>query len=418
MADPPSGDRPQYKVYRAGSDAPPRETPPPSGEAPPQQQPQQPAQPPQQPQPQQPAQQPQPQQQPAAPQYRTYKSRRTVKDRLFPAGVPGRGRKQRDDQPRPQTLRPPRSRAALAKRIALIVLGLAASWVLLSVVLFFVSAQTQDGVSEKTDEALAPGGSLFTGSTILVLGSDARPKGSKEPGAGGASRSDSIMLLRVGLGSVRKLSIPRDAVADIPGHGQGKINSAYALGGAPLAIETIEGYLGNDLKINHLIEVNFENVPEFIDALGGIDVKLKKCVRSPPFGEYGTAGGRKPLRFKRGENHLSGHEALGFSRIRKNSCDPREDDRDRAARQQMVVSGIRSQATSPSAFFRLPWIAWDAPRTVKSDMKGIGLSALFADLLTGGGGKTNVLQPDTLEPFIVSEAERRAEVRKLLGKSD
>jgi LCP family protein required for cell wall assembly len=300
----------------------------------------------------------------------------------------------------------------------MIALGLAASWILLSVVLFFVSAQSQEGVSQKTEDALSPGGSLFTGSTILVLGSDARPRDSKEPGAGGASRSDSIMLLRVGLGSVRKLSIPRDAVAEIPGHGQGKINSAYALGGAPLAIETIEGFLGNDLKINHLIEVNFENFPAFIDALGGIDVKLKKCVRSPPFGEYGTEGGRKPLRFKRGENHLSGHEALGFSRIRKNSCDPNEDDRDRAARQQMVVSGIRSQATSPSTFFRMPWVAWDAPRTVVSDMKGIGLSALFADLLTGGGGKTNVLQPDTLEPFIVSEAERRSEVRKLLGKSD
>jgi LCP family protein required for cell wall assembly len=249
-----------------------------------------------------------------------------------------------------------------------------------------------------------------------VLGSDARPEGSKEPGAGGPSRSDSIMLLRVGLGTVRKLSIPRDAVAEIPGHGQGKINSAYALGGPALTIETVEDYLGNDLKINHLIEVDFENFPNFIDALGGIDVTLKKCVRSPPFGEYGTAGGRKRLSFKKGENHLSGHEALGFSRIRKNSCDPNEDDRDRAARQQMVVSGIRSQATSPSTFFRLPWVAWDAPRTVKSDMKGIGLSALFADLMTGGGGKTNVLEPDTLEPLIVSEAERRTEVRKLLGK--
>jgi hypothetical protein len=49
-------------------------------------------------------------------------------------------------------------------------------------------------------------------------------------------------------------------------------------------------------------------------------------------------------------------------------------------------------------------------------MKGIGLSALFLDLLTGGGGKTNVLEPDTLEPLIVSEAERRTEVRKLLGR--
>src|SRR5687768_18319892 len=110
MADPPSGDRPQYNVYKAGSDAPPRGTPPPPpGQAPQQPQPEQPRQPDEgaQQQQQQPPQQPS--QAPAgAPQYRTYKSRRTLKDRLFPAGLPGRGRKRGDDQPRPQTLKPPR----------------------------------------------------------------------------------------------------------------------------------------------------------------------------------------------------------------------------------------------------------------------------------------------------------------------
>jgi LCP family protein required for cell wall assembly len=394
MSDPPSGDRPQYKVYRAGSDAPPREDAPPPGAAP-----------------EEPRQQPD-----GPPQYRTYKSRSRLSDRLFPGGLKLPRRRGDDREERPPSLRPPRSRIAIAKRVGKIAFAAAGAWVLIAIVLFFVSAQTQEGVSPETERALAPGGSLFTGSTILVLGSDARPKGSKEPGAGGPSRSDSIMLMRVGLGTVRKLSIPRDAVADIPGHGAGKINSAYALGGPPLAIKTIEGYLGNGLRINHIIEVNFENFPAFIDSLGGVDITLKKCVRSPPFGEFGTPGGRKRLAFKKGDNHLTGQEALGFSRIRKNSCDPREDDRDRAARQQQVVSAIRSQALSPSTFFRMPWVAWDAPRTVRTDMKGVGLSALFADLVTGGGGKTNVLRPDTLEPFVVSEAERRTQVRRLLGK--
>ena len=227
-----------------------------------------------------------------------------------------------------------------------------------------------------------------------MLGSDARPKGSKEPGAGGA---EPVGLDPAAAGRARQRAASCRSRAtrrrEIPGHGIGKINSAYALGGAPLAIETVEGYLGNGLQINHLIEVNFENFPDFIDALGGIDVKLKKCVRSPPFGEYGTEGGRKALRFSKGENHLSGHQALGFSRIRKNSCDPNEDDRDRAARQQQVAVRHPQQATSPRTFFRLPWVAWDAPRTVRSDMAGFGLSALFLDLMTGGSGKTHVLEP-------------------------
>jgi LCP family protein required for cell wall assembly len=249
-----------------------------------------------------------------------------------------------------------------------------------------------------------------------VLGSDARPKGSKEPGAGGPSRSDSIMLLHVGVGSVRKLSIPRDAQAQIPGHGTDKINAAFAYGGAPLTIKTIEGYLGNGLKINHVIQIDFQHFPDFIDSLGGVDVTLKKCVRSAPFGEFGTKGGRPRLSFKKGDNHLTGHEALGFSRIRKNLCDPREDDRDRAARQQLVMSSLRGKILSPRTFFHLPWVAWDAPRTVRSDLAGPGMSALAIDLATGGSGKPNVLQPDTLDPFIVSESERRNQVRRLLGK--
>lgn len=399
MADPPSGDRPQYNVYKAGSDAPPRDAAPPPG-----------ATPPRKPSGQQPGSEGPP------PEYRTYRSRKRLRDRLLPgSGLPGRG-KRAGEPGRPKAIGAPRSRARTVKRILLTLVGLSAAWVLLSLVVFFISAGSQDGVSDRTERALSGRGSILTGSTILVLGSDARPKGSKEPGAGGASRSDSILLLRVGLGSVRRLSIPRDAQAEIPGHGVGKINSAYALGGAPLAIETVEGYLGNDLRINHLIEVSFENFPNFIDSLGGVDVKLKKCVRAAPFGEFGTPGGRPRLSFKKGKHHLTGQQALGFARIRKNLCAPREDDRDRAARQQLVMSGIRGRLLSPRTFVRLPWIAWDAPRTVRSDLQGFGMSALAVDIATGGSGKTNVLRPDTLEPFIVSEAERRTQVRRLLGK--
>ena len=87
-------------------------------------------------------------------------------------------------------------------------------------------------------------------------------EGHAEPGAqtiGAPSRSDSIMLLRIGGGTAARLSIPRDTVVDIPGHGRDKINAAYAFGGAALAIRTVEQYLGID--VNHLIEVNFDELP-------------------------------------------------------------------------------------------------------------------------------------------------------------
>ena len=104
-----------------------------------------------------------------------------------------------------------------------------------------------------------------------MLGSDARSGDLAEPGSGGPSRSDSIMLLRIGGGANASLSIPRDTVVDIPGHGTNKINAAYAFGGPALATQTVKQFLG--VEINHVVEVSFENFPELIDALGGVTYK-------------------------------------------------------------------------------------------------------------------------------------------------
>ena len=229
---------------------------------------------------------------PEPPQYNVYRSRKRLRDRLRPPGsdtgslLGGFRRRRRGERPGagdPYGLGA--KRRPLGRRILKWVLLAVLGWLLLSVIVFFVSAQTKPGVSRDTEQALNNSGSLLTGSNVLVLGSDARPKGSKEPGANqGPSRADWIMLLRVGFGSVRKLSILRDTQVEIPGHGSGKINSAYAFGGPPLMIETVEGFLGNGLEINDVIEVSLEVSPELIDSLGGVDVKLKRCVRTTPFG--------------------------------------------------------------------------------------------------------------------------------------
>jgi LCP family protein required for cell wall assembly len=292
----------------------------------------------------------------------------------------------------------------------------AALWLLFSFAVFMISAQTQDGVSNRTEDALSGGGSLITGSTILVLGSDQRPKGTKEPGAAGApSRADSIMLLHVGVASVRKLSILRDSFANIPGSGPQRINAAYAIGGAALTIETVEEFMGNGVEINHVIEVDFSNFPELIDALGGVDVELDNCLKSDRFGD-------KRVVLSKGKHHLTGREALRFARVRKNRCAPNEDDRQRAARQQQVLKGMRDRLVHPrnwpSSFIRAPWIAWEAPRALRTDMRGPGLLGLFTDLLTGGSGETSVLKPDGVNgdgSLRIERSTRAAAARRLLG---
>jgi LCP family protein required for cell wall assembly len=354
------------------------------------------------------------------PEYKVYRSRKRLSDRFGPIATnpieafrKRRGKSKGPVMPGEKPAKPTWRRVLKWVAIAIV------AWILVAIISFFISAQTSPGVSQKTKDALSPGGAVLTGSNVLVLGSDQRPKGSKEPGAStsGPSRSDSIMLLHVGFGSVRKLSILRDTQMEIPGHGTGRVNAAYALGGAPLTIKTLENYFGEDLRINHIIEVNFTNFPELIDALGGVSITLKKCVSSNSFGG-------KRVRLRAGDHHLNGEQALRFARVRKNRCSPNEDDRARAARQQQVLASMRSKIVSPlnwpSSFVRGPFIAWQAPRAIRSDMHGPGLAALFTDLLTGGTGKTSVLKPDVAQPFNsdgsvnVTEAERSDALDKLL----
>jgi LCP family protein required for cell wall assembly len=345
---------------------------------------------------------------PGPPEYKVYRSRRKPLARGGDLDALRRrlSRNRDGDESRAPRDRPPITPGRVLKWVALAIAG----WLLLSLVLFMISAQTQDGVSPATERALSSKGSLFTGSNILVLGSDVRTGESIDESQAGPGRSDTIMLVHAAFGSVRKLSIPRDVEVDVPGHGINKINAAYAFGGPALTIETVESFLGNDLEVNHVVEVNFKNFPEFIDSLGGVTVNNKTRVCSPPFDNFW-----KGLHFKKGEIELNGERALGYARVRKNNCAPAEDDRARAARQQQVLSAIGSQVKSPSTFFRLPWVSWHAPRTLRSDLNGFQLMGLFADMATGSSDKTEVLEATCCRGtnLFVSDGAKADAVRKL-----
>lgn len=293
---------------------------------------------------------------------------------------------------RRRTREPRRRRRLSAGRVlGYLAIGVAA-WLLISLVVFLISAQVQSAqVSDAADARLGGGGYPLTSpNTILVLGSDARTRKNAEPGAntiGQTSRSDSIMLLRVGGGANSQLSILRDTVVDIPGHGRNKVNAAYAFGGPELAVETVEQYLG--IEINHLLEVNFENFPDLIDSLGGISY-TGNCVISKING--GLRNGGYTLRLKAGTNELSGEEALALARTRKNDCRPQETDQARAIRQQKIINAIKSKVISFETFVRLPWVAWAAPKAMRSDMSGPTLLGFVGAELIGGGAKKYLLE--------------------------
>jgi LCP family protein required for cell wall assembly len=325
-----------------------------------------------------------------------------------PRGTRGpRGPGTGEDTPRPgwrERLTP--------KRIVLYLVAAVLTWLALSLLLFLISAhfeRTEPPSDVKS--VLKPAGfPLTSANNILVLGSDRRPKGSKEPGANtsGPSRSDTIMLIRTGGGHSDRLSIPRDTVVEIPGHGPQKINAAYAFGGPALSIRVVEGLL--NIPINHLVEVNFENFPQLIDAMGGVDY-TGGCIVSE------ISGG-----LSKGTHRLNGKQALALARTRENRCKPNESDLQRAEHQQALFQDMKSRLLSFSSFVRAPLIAWNAPPAIVSDMSGPTLLGLFGALGIGGTPPTRILKPsgtvalpDGEVGLSVSEAERRAAAARFLA---
>ncbi len=304
------------------------------------------------------------------------------------------------------------------KRAILAVLALIAGWLLLSLVLFLLSSHFERtappaDVASVLDPAGYP---LTSANNILVLGSDRRQKNSKEPGAEttGPGRSDTIMLIRTGGGHAARLSIPRDTVVEIPGHGLQKINAAHEFGGPAESISVIKNWLG--IPINHVVEVNFENFPALIDAMGGVNY-TGGCVISRLDGGFSQGG--YTLRLPAGTHHLDGKQALALARTRENLCAPDETDIQREEHQQALFNDMKSALLSPSSFLRLPLIAWNAPPAIISDMSGPTLLGMFAALAISGTPPTHVLKPsgtitlpDGEQGLTVSKSEKRAAVAR------
>jgi LCP family protein required for cell wall assembly len=207
---------------------------------------------------------------------------------------------------------------------------------------------------------LAPdSGLLYTTPTnILLLGTD-HASGN---GRAADQHSDSMTLLRTEPGRHRLVyvSIPRDLLTSIPGQGvDEKINSAMQIGGAPLAIRTVDGLLGKLLKINHVVIVDFSQFEKLIDAIGGITVNVPENILSDrfdcPYASPARCQQWQGWRFHKGPTHMNGHQALIFSRVRVNRLDSSWTDFARQHDQQLVEQATLAKLASPSLFFKLPF---------------------------------------------------------------
>ena len=190
-----------------------------------------------------------------------------------------------------------------------------------------------------------------SGTTWLLVGSDSRqdlsPEQQAELSTGGDvgnGRTDTILLVHVpGLGSdlpTTMVSLPRDSYVSIPGHGEDKINAAFALGGAPLLAQTVEQATG--LRLDHYAEIGFDGFAAMVDAVGGVTMCPPEPISDPLAGIDLPAGCQE----------LDGRNALGYIRTR---ATPRAD-LDRMVNQRQFMETLMHRAASPSVLLNpLHW---------------------------------------------------------------
>ncbi len=206
------------------------------------------------------------------------------------------------------------------------------------------------------------------GTTYLVVGSDAR--------AGLAGRrTDTIMLLHTGSGPNVLMSIPRDSLVEVPGHGVTKINAAFAYGGPRLLTRTIEGSTG--IRVDDYVEIGFTGFVDLVDAVGGITICPKQNIKDP----------LAHLNIRKGCQEVDGKVALGYARSRHAFA---LGDIARAQHQREVVSAIGDKVVSPATVlnpFRYWKVVTAGADTVRVDKETGPLSAAkFAYAMTRVNG--------------------------------
>lgn len=191
---------------------------------------------------------------------------------------------------------------------------------------------------------------------ILLCGVDANGS-TTDPWTG--TRTDTIIVMNVDPASksVNAISIPRDSKVYLPGdYGIQKINSAHAIGGINMTIKTIEQTLG--IKIDHYLMVHDNAVEHIVDALGGVPIYVEKNMY------YNDYSGKLHINLSKGLNILSGKNAVGYLRFRKDGLG----DIGRTERQQWFIKGLLENLNQPQVIAKIPELVETVSKYVKTDM--------------------------------------------------
>jgi LCP family protein required for cell wall assembly len=230
---------------------------------------------------------------------------------------------------------------------------------------------------------------------ILLIGLDYRPQEED-------TRADTQIVVHIDLEAktASMLSIPRDLWVNIPGFGEGRINSSYQLGerskdtikggGTTLAMSTVQQNFG--IPIHYFAKVDFVGFERVLDAMGGITIDVAKPLvdNDYPLANYGATRIYIPA----GLQHLDGRTALQFARSRH-----ADSDLGRNSRQQQVLLALKQQALSINIVSHLTDMMNQLSGAFETDLSPLQVKSL-ADIARDFG--TTSIQTVLLEPPLVN----------------
>jgi LCP family protein required for cell wall assembly len=279
-----------------------------------------------------------------------------------------------------------------------------------------VNQQVQRAKGEDDPNAKRNGADILSGPriNILLLGSDTDQKFTNADGTHTyLAQSDIVVTIDPASKSVGMLSIPRDFYINVPGHGMHKLDEAYSLGGSAvgngayspggvaLSRLTIEQAFG--ISINYYAWVGLDGFVKVIDTVGGVDVDVMHPITDDNYPDdvgnhTGDIYALKRLYIAPGPQHLDGLPALEYVRSRHADL---VGDFGRSARQQQVLSALKTKLNNPDIVGKLSQIANDLNGYVKTDM---GLTDVFKLMNFARGLDPNKMNRVILGPPYSSSA--------------
>ncbi len=226
---------------------------------------------------------------------------------------------------------------------------------------------------------------------ILLFGQDAVAKGSNDHG-----RSDTIILMSIDNNNkkLKLTSFQRDTYVAIPGYGDGKLNSAFSLGGVPLSIAMIEANFG--ISVDKYACVNFDSFRKIVNILGGVDIELSideiqyinaqidvnNQTKYTNFLEYDSSLEKQVV-------HLDGYQALWYARNRGAESlggNPAYtfsgDDWDRTARQRKLLETIMTSLKEEASLSEIVEIVNAVGPLVTTNLKNDDVAFLVSNCMT------------------------------------